>query len=135
MASAWNKFTDFRHQLGLGTHNLSGHTFKLALTNAAVDASMDELADITQIAASGGYTSGGYALTVSWSGGKWIVSDLQITGTGAAIPTFQRAVLYNDSSTGDKLVGWYDYGAAINVAEDAEFTFNFDDVNGVFGLS
>ena len=51
-----------------GVHDLGSDTQKLVLSNTApTQATDDELADITQISAGNGYTTGGEALTVSSS--------------------------------------------------------------------
>jgi len=123
-ASTLTTFDDLAEQIGKGVHDFSTHTFKLALTNSAPNAAThDELADITEISASGGYTSGGYTLTsvgYSESGGTATLttsSPFTITASGGSVGPFQYLVIYNDTSTGDKLVGYYNYGSALTLAD------------------
>lgn len=120
---------DFVEQLGKGVHDLSSHTFKVFLSNVApVQATADELADITQIA----YTniSGGAAPTITKqyteaSGtGTFAADALVITATDA-VPTFQYYGIYNDTSTGDKLVSYWNHGSAVNLATGETFTITF----------
>lgn len=127
-------FHEFKGNLGLALINLNTNTFKIALTNTAPTvATDDELADITQISASGGYTAGaggGYALdSVSWAEtgagtGVWrfTSADEVITASGGDIGPFRYVVLYSDTSTNDKLVGYLDYGAAVTVTDGNTFT-------------
>ena len=122
--------------------NLSSDTFKVALTNAAPNAAThDELADITEIAGAFGYSSGGTALTtVTWSEtgagtGIWQFTsdDVVFTASGGSIGPFRYAVLYSDTSTNDKLVGYLDYGSSISVSDTNTFTVDVG-ANGWFQL-
>lgn len=126
--AAFNYFDDFSEQLGKGIHDLSADTIKVFLTNSAPIAGNDELADITQIA----YTniSGGAAPTItkqyteSSGTGTFAADALVITATGT-VPTFRYYGLYNDTSTGDKLIGWWDHGSAVDLANGETFTITF----------
>lgn len=123
------KFQDFAEQLGKGIHDLSADTIKVFLTNSAPNASTaDELADITQIA----YTniSGGVAPTITkqytetGGTGTFAADALVITATDA-VPTFQYYGLYNDTSTGDKLICYWDHGSGVTLATSETFTITF----------
>lgn len=140
--AVFNKFQDFVEQLGKAKHDFSTHTFKVALTNAAPVATNTVLADITQIAAAGGYTAGGYLLDgVTWSEtagtAKLIITDEVITATGGSVGPFRYIVMYNDSATSpaDALIGWYDYGSSITLADTETLTIDFDGTNGVLTLA
>lgn len=142
--AAFNKFQDFVDQLGRGVHNFAAHTLKVALTNTAPVATNTVLADITQIATGGGYTSGaggGLLLdTVVWSEtsgtAKLTIADEVFTATGASVGPFRYVVLYNDTPTApvDPLIGWYDYGSAVTLAAGESLTIDFDGTNGVLTL-
>jgi hypothetical protein len=56
---------------------------------------------------------------------------------GGSIAQFRYAVLYNDTPTSpaDPLIGWYDYGAEINVTNGNSFTVALDPTAGVFTLA
>jgi hypothetical protein len=139
-------FNDFGDQLGKAVHNFSSHTFKAALTNTAPTvATDDELADITQIAASGGYTAGaggGYTLDgVTWTQSsnvtKLTITDEVITASGGSVGPFRYIVVYNDSATSpvDALIGYLDYGTNLTLADTESLTLDFDGTNGVLTIT
>lgn len=136
-------FHEFKNNLGNGAIDLDSHTFKAVLSNSAPSAANDdELADITQIANGNGYTTGGVTLTsVTWletgSGlGVWrfTCADFSWTASGGTIGPFQYVVLYDDTATNDKLVGYLDYGTPISVTNGNAFTADVG-ANGIFELS
>lgn len=141
--AAFNKFQDFVEQLGKGVHNLNGGGLKLALSNTAPNAATNAvLADITQIAAGNGYSAGGYALsgqsyTETGGTGKLVITDLVITASGGSMAGFRYLVLYNDTPTSpaDPLIGYYDYGSTLTLANGESLTVDFDGTNGVLTLA
>jgi hypothetical protein len=138
-------FDEFGLTIGNGTQDLDTHTFRAVLSNVAPDqAANTVLADITQIAAGNGYTTGGVTLTsVTYAetgagSGIWQFScaDFSWTATGGAIATFRYVVIYNDTPTSpaDPLVGYLDYGAAVNITDTNSFLVDVG-ANGVFRLT
>lgn len=138
-------FHEFKNNLANGLIDLDSDTFKVALVaaaNAPVAADDDLMGDITQIAGTGGYTTGGQTLAnVTWletgSGtGVWqFTSDNAVfTATSGGIPTFRYVVLYDDTATGDPLVGFLDYGGNVSVTDGNAFTVDVG-ANGYFQLS
>lgn len=128
------KFQDFSEQLAKGVHQFGTHTFKVALTNSAPVNTNTILANITQISAGNGYTTGGFTLasvTVTESAGVTTVTanDLVITASGGSMGTFRYAVLYNDTATSpaDALVQWWDQGSTITLANGESVTLKFSD--------
>lgn len=141
-SSSLTKFFDFAEQLAKAKHDFSSHAFKVALTNTAPSTANTILADITQIAATGGYAAGGYALdsvVLSETSGvaKITIADEVITASGGSIGPFRYLVIYNDTQTSpaDAVVGWYDYGAAITLADGESLTLDFDGTNGVLTVT
>lgn len=140
--AAYNKFQDYTEQLNKGVHDWSTHTFKAVFSNSAPTAGMDELADITQISNGGGYTGGagggitldGVTLSETTGTAKVVITDEVFTATGASVGPFQYIAIYNDTSTGDKLVCWFDYGSAITLLDTETFTIDFDATNGLWQL-
>lgn len=123
-----------------GAIDLDSHTFKAVLSNTApTAASDDELTDITQIANGNGYTTGGVTLasvTLLETGAgtgiwQWTVADFSWTASGGSIATFQYVVIYSDTSTNDKLLGYFDYGGAVNITTGNTFTVDVG-ASGVF---
>ena len=136
MATALTKVHSFVENLAEQAIDLSGAGLTIALTNTAHTATWDELADLTEISytnlssrvitvTSSAQTSGTY---------KLVLTDLVLTATGAVGP-FQYAYIYDDASTGDKLIGYYDYGSEITLASGDTFTVNFDDSAGVLTIA
>jgi hypothetical protein len=134
-ASTLITFNDLAEQIGKGVHNWATATLKVALTNTTPnDATNTVLADITQIAATGGYTAGaggGYAvasITFNEAAGvaTLLFADLVITATGGSVGPFRYAVLYNDSATSpaDALIGYLDYGSALTLADTETLTID-----------
>lgn len=136
MAVALTKIDSFVENLAEKKIDLSGAGLTVALTNTAHTATWDELADLTEISydnlssrvctvSSSSQTSGTY---------KLVLDDLVLTASGAVGP-FQYIYLYDDASTGDKLIGYYDYGSAVTLASGDTFTINFDGSAGVLTIA
>jgi hypothetical protein len=123
------KIADFVEDLGKAVHNFSSHTLRLALSNTAPASETPNpttsgngvLANVTQIA----YTniSGGVApaLTgVTWSetGGTASLdaNNVTITATGT-VPAYRYVYLYNDTASGDPLIGYWDRGSSVTLSD------------------
>jgi hypothetical protein len=133
--ATYNKFQDFSEQLNRGVYNFGTQTFKVALTNSAPVATNTVLADITQIAAGNGYTTGGNTTTITLSetAGTTTVQGTQVvfTASGGTMATFRYWVLYNDSATSpaDALIAWWDNGSTVSLADGESFTIKFNNVS------
>jgi hypothetical protein len=129
--AAFNKFQQFVQDLAEKVHNLSTDQLECYLSNATPSASADAVkADLAEISTGNGYTgpqdtqntgaeaTGTYTLT-----GTKIV----ITATGAVGP-FQYVVLQNTTPTSplDPLIGWWDYGSALSLANGETFSIKFN---------
>jgi hypothetical protein len=105
-ADPWIAYGTFRKYLGDGTINLDSHTFKCALflsTSNAATVTNTVYGDLTNEVASGfGYTTGGEALTSTWTQAGSVVTfdsaSLLWTATGGPI-TCRYAVIYDDTQT------------------------------------
>lgn len=129
MSSSFNKYHCFVENLAEKVHNLASDTLKVALTNTAPNAASHAvLADIGQIGAGNGYTSGGNQSTQSsssQSGGTYTLvtgDPATWTASGGSIGPFRYAVLYNATAAGGPLIGWWDYGSSITLNEGETFT-------------
>lgn len=135
------KFNNFAEALAEGAHNLGTDQLKVALTNTAPTASTDdEYADLVSPIA-GTNLSGATPFNVTTSSSsqtsgtyKLVCTDLVLTATGAVGP-FRYVVLYNDTSTGDKLIAYWDRGSSVTMADTDTFTIDFDGSNGVLTLA
>ena len=139
--ATFSKFNAFVENLAEKGINLGSDTLKVALTNTAPAAANSLLADITQISSTGtGYSSGGTAATISTSlqtAGTYqlTLADVVFTASGGSIGPFRYAVLYDDTSTGDMLIGYWDYGSSVTLADGETFTVDFDASAGVLTLA
>lgn len=112
-AGQFTLYNTFAELVADGTIDLDTHTFKCMLTSSSYTPNLahDEKVDVTnELATANGYTAGGATLTgVTWaqvSGVAVFDSDsVQWTPSGGAI-TARYAVLYDDTATNDKLVGY-----------------------------
>jgi len=135
--AAFVKVDDFVEQMALGIHDFDTHVFKLALTNTAptpaTDVSYLEASLHPDPAAANGYTALGDAITVTVvetpSGTVEVRGNENVwTATAGGIGPFRYAILYNDSATSpaDALVGYWDYGSSITLADTETFTATFN---------
>lgn len=137
--AAFNKFQQFVQDKGRKVHNLNADTLKIALTNSAPAATNQVLADITQITGANGYTTGGVAVpgnsyTQTTGVAKLgSTSDPSFTASGGTIGPFRYAVIYNDTPTSpaDPLIGWWDYGSSITLADGESFTVDLNQTDGI----
>lgn len=130
------KFQPFVEALAEKVHNLGSDQLVVALTNTAPNATDATLSQITEISytnlssrnittASSAQTSGTYKLTLT---------DLVLTVSGSVGP-FRYAVIYNDTAASDQLVGYYDYGSSITLANGETLTLDFDGSAGVLTIA
>jgi hypothetical protein len=136
MASAV-KFQSFVTRLAAGTHaaalNADTDTLKVYLTNTAPNVSSHAYrADLAEISAGSGYTSGGIdaqnAATTSTGTITVAGTDVTWTASSGTIGPFRYAVLYNDTPTtpsADPLIQYWDYGSSITLADGESFTVDF----------
>lgn len=136
--ATFNKFNQFTADLLAGKHNFSSHIFKIMLTNVAPTAANAVKADLTEIASGSGYSGGGTVTTITatTSGGiaKIAGTDVTFTSTGSIGP-FRYAVLYNETSSGQPLVAWWDYGSSTTLLVNEIMTVDFSASNGIFTVT
>lgn len=133
--ATFNKFQPFVEAVAEKKHNLGSDQLVVALTNVVPVNTNAILTDITQVSytnlssrnvttSASAQTSGTYKLTLT---------DLVLTASGA-VATFRYVVLYNDTATNDDLIGWWDYGSAVTLANGETFTVDFDGSAGVLTI-
>ena len=139
--ASYNKFNQFTKDLIDGVHDFDAHTFKVMLTNTAPVNTNTVKANLTEITAANGYTAGGTATTISTSTSsgtaKVTGTDVVFTAAGGSVGPLRYAVLYNDSPTSpaDPLIGWWDYGSSITLADTETLTVDFDGTNGILTVA
>ena len=130
--ATFNKFNSFVEALSEKVHNLGADTLTVALTNTVPVNTNTVLVNITQIAytnITNGTTTGRdlTGVTSAQTSGtyKLDANDLVLTASGT-VPTFRYVVLFNQTATNDELIGWYDYGAAVDLLNGETFTITWD---------
>jgi hypothetical protein len=130
--ATFNKFHSFVEALAEKTHNLGSDTLTVALSNTLPVNTNTQLSNITQISYTNiqnGTTTGrnltGVTSAQTTGTYKLDANDLVLTATGT-VPTFRYVVLYNDTATNDELIGWYDYGATVDLLNGETFTITWD---------
>jgi|SRR5262252_4594317 len=136
---AFNKFNAFVEDVTEKVHNLQADAVKVMLTNTAPVATNAVKADITELGAGNGYTTGGAAATLissSQSGGVYTLklNNVSWTASGGSFGPFRYAVLYNSTPAAGNLIGWYDYGSNLTVTSGNAFQVVFN-AAGVFTLT
>jgi hypothetical protein len=112
-AGAWTVFNIAKEKLADGTFDLDTQTFKMALTTASqalaatfAGTSTDcRYADLTnEVAAGGGYTTGGKTLTCTWVRATGTITfDCDDQAWTASTITAKYAVIYADNTNDDLL--------------------------------
>lgn len=143
--ATFNKLNGFAEHAYEGVHVFGTHQLMVALSNTAPGSESTPptgstaacvLANVTQISytnlssrnvttTSSAQTSGTY---------KLVCSDLVLTASGGSVGPFRYIYKVNDTPTSpaDPLVGYYDYGSSITLADGETITIDFDGTNGVF---
>jgi len=131
--ASFNKFQQFVEDLAKGVHNFTSDstcTVTVALTtnaNAPV-ATNSVLGDLTQISYTNLSSRVVTGITAEHTTGTMhmTANDLVLTASGA-VATFRWVVLYNDDPTSpaDPLIGYYDYGSDVTLANGETFTIDF----------
>lgn len=136
--ATYNKFNAFAADAMNKVHNFGSDVFKLLLTNTAPVATNSVKADLTEISAGAGYTTGGATVTLTsstQSSGtyKYIASAASPTWTSSgSFATFRYVVLYNSTAGSANLVSWWDNGSGVTLTSGQTFTVTLDGTNGVF---
>jgi len=132
--AAFNKFNQFVADTQNKVHDMSSDTLKFMLTNVAPLATNSVKADLTEIAAGNGYTSGGQQVSITNStqiGGEYSLvpsADVIFTASGGSIGPFRYVVLYNDTPTSpaDPLISYYDRGSEVTLLDTETFTIDVE---------
>jgi hypothetical protein len=131
MPASFVKFEKFSEDLAKKVHDLHADTIKAYLSNAAPNVATHTVkTDIADITAQNGYTGPvDTQNTVSRSGGVSSVVgvDATITAAGGVVGPFRYVILYNDTPASplDPLIGYWDYGSSITLADTEPFLIDF----------
>lgn len=130
--------TSFFTDLLNGVFNFGTHTFKVALytSSATLDATTTAYTATNEVAASGGYSTGGTAVavtvsSVSTANGTVVIVDIANAVWATSTITARGALLYDDTPAGNNAVMVLDFGTDRS-STSSTFTVSFADVsNGV----
>jgi hypothetical protein len=141
--ATFNKFNAFVENVAEKVHNLGSDQLKVALTNTAPTAANSVYADLTSPLGTTNL-SGGTPFNITTSSSsqtsgtyKLVLTDLVLTASGGSVGPFRYVVIYNDTPTSpaDPLIGYYDYGSSLTLADGETLTIDFDGTNGLLQLA
>lgn len=146
--ATFNKLNGFVEHLAEGVHNLGSGQLVVALSNTAPGSestpptgatSACVLANVTQVSYTNLSTRNITTSSSAQSSGtyKLVLSDLVLTSSGGSTGPFRYVYIYNDTPTSpaDPLIGYYEYGSSITLADGETLTIDFDGTNGVLTLA
>jgi hypothetical protein len=134
--AVFHKPNGFTQNVMHKVHNFNSDQLVVALVSSAYppSPSYDDLSDVTQI----DYTYCSSRNITKISSGqsfgvyKLVLQDLVLTATSGSVGPFRYVYVYNDTSTGDMLVGYYDYSTDVTLQDGDRITIDFDGENGIF---
>ena len=134
--AVFNKFDSFVEAVAEKLHDLGADQLVIALTNTAPTAANTQLSNITQITYTNLSTRNLTRTSSSQTSGlyKLVMADITLTSTGGSTGPFRYVVIYNDTSTNDLLIGYYDYGTALTLNSGESLAVDFDQVNGLLTI-
>lgn len=139
--AVYNKFQITVQDWANGVHNLASDQLTVALcaaANAPV-AGNALLANLTEIA----YTNLSSRLITTTSSlqtagtYRLILQDLLLTASGGSVATFRYVVIYNSGTAvkTNPLIGFYDNGSDVTLADTQQYLIDFNQTNGLFALA
>ena len=148
--ATFTKVNGFVEHLSEGVHDLGANQLRLALSNTAPASETPDptvltadavLANVTEIAytnLASDPTSRNLTVTTSaQTSGTYTLDadDVVLTASGGAMAEFRYIYIYNTAGTGvtDPLIGYYDYGSGLTLADGETLTVAFD-VAGILTL-
>lgn len=146
--ATWNKANGFVEHLAEGVHNLGSDQIKVALSNTAPASESTDpttatancvLANVTEISYTNCSSRDVTTSSSSQASGvyKLILTDLTLTASGGSVGPFRYIYIYNDTPTSpaDPILGYYDHGSSVTLADTETYDINFDATNGLIKLS
>jgi hypothetical protein len=134
--AVFNKFDSFVEAVAEKLHNLGSDQLVIALSNVAPIATNTQLSNITQITYTNLSTRNLTTSASSQTSGlyKLVIADITLTSTGGSTGPFRYITIYNDTSTNDLLIGWYDYGTSLTLNSGESLAVDFDGANGLLTI-
>jgi hypothetical protein len=144
--ATFTKLNGFVEHLAEKVHNLGSDQLAVALSNTAPGSEGTPptgstaaciLANVTQVAYTNLSTRNITTSTSAQTAGtyKLVLTDLVLTSSGGTTGPFRYVYIYNDTATSDHLIGYYDYGSSITLADTDTLTIDFDGANGLLTIA
>lgn len=141
--ATFTKFQGFVEAVAEKKHDLGADTFFVQLLATAPDAAADFVeTDLpADLSTANGYTAGGVTCGTATGSAqttgtyKLTIADKVITASGGSIGPFRYVVLLNNTAASKDLIGYFDYGSSITLADTETFTIDFDGAAGVLTLA
>lgn len=130
--ASFQKFNIFVQDLANKAHNLGSDQLRVALTDTtptATDTVLQTEISYTNLSTRNITTT---SSTQTSGTEKLLVAQLTLTATGAVGP-FRYIEIYNN--TASKVIGWYDYGSEVTMANGDTFLVGFDQTNGLLQIA
>lgn len=128
-SASFQTFEVLTEDLASGVHDFSTDTIRAYLSNVAPNLATHTVkADIAEVATGNGYTGAVDTLnTLTRTGATTTITgtNIEITAAGGALAQFRYAILFNDDTVSDRLIGAWDYGEAIIVGDGEKFRIEF----------
>ena len=132
--ATFNKVNDFAEYIAEGAINLATDQIVVALSNTAPASETSNptasgngvLANVTQIAYTNLSSRNVTTTSSDEAAGTYTLSlaDLTLTASGA-VATFRYVYIYDDTHASDALIGYWDYGSSVTMANAETFDINF----------
>ena len=145
---AFTKANGFVEHMAEKVHNLGSDQLVVALSNTAPSAETNDptvltanciLANVTEVTYTGLSTRNITTSASAQASGtyKLTLTDLVLTDTTTAVGPFRYVYVYNDTPTSpaDPIIGYYDYGSALTLADTETLTIDFDGTNGMLTVA
>jgi hypothetical protein len=134
--AVFNKFDSFVEAVAEKLHDLGADQLVIALSNVAPIATNTQLSNITQITYTNLSTRNLTRTSSTQTSGlyKLVIADITLTSTGGSTGPFRYITIYNDTSTNDLLIGWYDYGTSLTLNSGESLAVDFDGTNGLLTI-
>lgn len=127
---SFNKINGFVEHVAEKVHNLGSDTLTFALSLAVPTLTTTAQAVLSSVSEVSYTNLSTRVVTISASsqtGGTYslVGTDLVLTASGGAVTAFRYLFLYNDTSTSDMLIGYYDYGSSLTLNDTETLTVDF----------